>query len=93
MAQKFYEIGYMVQASPEEYDFETVEWECDYERVEDARKRARELSKKCPFKYNNRGDIVAIQITCHAEIEGVTTYWIYWTETYINGKMIRRTNY
>lgn len=93
MAQKFYEIGYMVQASSAEDDFETVEWEGDYERVEDARERARELSKKCPFKYYRRGDIVAIQITCHAEIEGVTEYWIYWTETYKNGKMIRRRNY
>lgn len=40
MAKRFYEIGLMVQASPAEYDFETVEWEDDFDRVADARKRA-----------------------------------------------------
>lgn len=42
MAKRFYEIGLMVQASPAEYDFETVEWEDDFDRVADARKRAKE---------------------------------------------------
>lgn len=94
MGKRFYEIGLMVQASPAEYDFETVEWEDDFDRVEDARKRAKELSKKCPFKYyNDRDDIVAIQVTCHMEVEDVTSYWICWTETYIGGKMVSRINY
>ena len=94
MEKRFYEIGLMVQASPAEYDFKTVEWEDDFDRVADARKRAKELSKKCPFKYHNdRDDIVAIQVTCHLEVEDVTSYWICWSETYIGGKMVSRINY
>ena len=96
MGKKFYEIGLCVKASEYEHDYETVEWEDDFESVTEARKRAKELSKTCPFKYRGlpqADDIVAIQITCHSDEEDVSSYYLHWCETYVNGKMVRRIDY
>lgn len=94
MGKKMYEIGLCVKASEHEFDFETVEWDDDLESVTEARKRAKELSKKCPFKYYNyQSPIEAIQITCHSDEEEVSSYYLHWCETYVNGKMVRRINY
>ena len=92
MAKKYYEIGLMKQCSPAEFDFETVDWEDDYEHVAEARKRAKELSSKCPYTHSGC-EIVAVQITCHSDEEGVSSYYLHWSETYVNGTMVRRIDY
>ena len=51
MAKKYYEIGLMKQASAAEHDYETIDWEDDYDNVADARKQAKKLSKQCPFTH------------------------------------------
>ena len=92
MAKKYYEIGLMKQCSPAEFDFETVDWEDDYTHVAEARKRAKELSRECPY-IHRKDKIVAIQITCHSDEEDISSYYLHWSETYINGKLMRRINY
>ena len=95
MAKKFYEIGLMARVKDSAVwdDFETIEWEDDFEKVTDARKKARSRSKECPFKDAHGREVVAIQITCHSDEEGVSSYYLHWSETYVNGKMIRRIDY
>lgn len=92
MAKVFYEIGLMVQATVAEDDFETVEWEDDFSRVSDARKRARELSRKCPIKTRGK-DIIAISITAHSDEEDISSYYLHWTEIYKNGELYDRIDY
>ena len=93
MGKKMYEIGLMAQASPAEYDFETIDWEDDYYTAAEARKRAKELSKKCPFKDYHGREIVAIQITCHSDEEEISSYYLHWSELFVNGRMVKRINY
>ena len=92
MGKRMYEIGLLVKASEAENDFETVEWEDDLEKASDARKKAKELSKECPFKDCHGREIAATDVTCHSEVEDVTTYWVHWREVYVNGKLAYRIN-
>ena len=92
MGKRMYEIGLLVKASEAENDFETVEWEDDLERVADARKKAKEISRKCPFKDWHGREIVAADVTCHSdeEEEMGSNYWVHWREVYVNGKLAYR---
>lgn len=92
MAKKYYEIGLMKQASPAEHDYETIDWEDDYDNVADARKQAKKLSKQCPFTHCGC-EVVAVQITCHSDEEDISSYYLHWSETYVDGVMVRRIDY
>ena len=87
MGKKMYEVGYLIPASPAEYDFETVDYEDDYDSRKEATKVAKELSKRCPFVHYGQ-QIEAISVTCHSDEEGITSYWIHWKEIFVNGKMV-----
>ena len=71
-------------------DFETIDFEpCLNYR--EAVKRAKELSKKVPFKNSHGQEIVQVQIAAYydgeeAEEKYGTTYYLLWKETYKNGK-------
>lgn len=75
-------------------DYETIDFEpCINYR--DAVKRAKELSKKVPFRNLHGQEIVQVQITAYydgeeAEMEYGTTYYLLWKETYVNGKCCGR---
>ena len=92
MSKKMYETGLMARVSPAEFDFGLVEEDEDFTSVKEARKRAKELSKKCPFKDYHGRQIDAIDITCHSENE-MSSYWQHWRETYVGGKMVFRINF
>ena len=71
----------------EDEDYETIECEpCINYR--DAVKRAKEISKKIPFKDYHGIEIVQVQIAAYIddEEEYGTTYYLVWKETYENGK-------
>ena len=93
MAKKYYEIGLMSRVSPVEFDYETIEWEEDFDRVADARKVAVRMSKKCPFKDYHGRRVDAIQITCHSDEPGISSYYLHWSELYEGGKMTLRITY
>lgn len=71
----------------EDQDYETIDFEpcIDYR---DAVKRAKEISKKIPFKDAHGDEIVQVQIAAYIddEEEYGTTYYLVWKETYENGK-------
>ena len=92
MSKKMYEVGLMAKASPAEYDFKLIEDDEDFTSVREARKRAKELSKKCPFKDYHGIQIDAIDITCHCENE-MSSYWQFWRETYVGGKLVWRIDF
>ncbi len=74
-------------------DYETVDFEpCINYR--DAVKRAKEISKKIPFKDLHGIEIVQVQIAAYIddEEEYGTSYYLLWKETYENGKGIGRYN-
>lgn len=89
MEKKLYTVGYMVKASEARYDFRTIELEGRYESVKEARSRAKELSRKCPLPNHLDPDcpIVATEVVCDNEEN------IFWDETYVNGKMVGKTDY
>lgn len=97
MGKKFYEIGLMGKSemtTDAPHDYVTLDWEDDFETAAEARKRAKELSKKCPFKTFGHGlEILAVQITCHSDEEDVSSYYLHWSELYENGKMVWRLDY
>jgi len=75
-------------------DYETVDFEpCLNYR--DAVKRAKEISKKIPFKNHFGQEIVQVQIAAYydgeeAEMEYGTAYYLLWRETYEQGKRLGR---
>lgn len=75
-------------------DFETIDFEpCINYR--EAVKRAKELSKKIPFKGLQGNEIVQVQIAAYIDDEEKygTSYYLVWTETYENGKGLGRYNH
>ena len=78
----------------EDQDFETVDFEpCINYR--DAVKRAKEISKRIPFKgYAHGIEIAQVQIAAYIDDEEKygTTYYLLWKETYENGKKAWRVN-
>ena len=95
MANKFYEVGYMVKASEAKHDYKTIEIEGHYDKVGKARKRARELSRECPIPNSHHPEepIIAIEVVCLEEETDYMDGCIHWDETYVNGKMVSKTNY
>lgn len=78
----------------EQMDYETIDFEpCINYR--DAVKRAKEISKKIPFKDGHGNEIVQVQIAAYIndEEEYDTTYYLVWKETYENGKGCGRYRY
>ena len=74
-------------------DFETVDFEpCINYR--DAVKRAKEISKKIPFKDAHGIEIAQVQIASYINDEEKygTSYYLRWKETYENGKFAGRYN-
>lgn len=75
-------------------DYETIDFEpCVNYR--DAVKRAKEISKKIPFRDSHGCEIVRVQIAAYyegdeAEEEYGTSYYLLWHETYENGKGLGR---
>lgn len=75
-------------------DYETVDYEeCDNYR--DAVRKAKELSRKVPFKNIYGQEIQQIQIASYydgeqAEKEYGTSYYLRWKETYENGRCTGR---
>lgn len=78
----------------QDLDYETIDFEpCINYR--DAVKRAKQISKKLPFKDAHGYEIVQVQIAAYydgeeAEMEYGTTYYLLWKETYENGKGLGR---
>lgn len=75
-------------------DFETIDFE-PCVNYHDAVKRAKEISKKIPYKGLHGNEIVQVQIAAYydgeeAEMEYGTTYYLLWKETYENGKGLGR---
>ena len=96
MAKRYYEIGLMGKSkmtTDAPHDYETLDWDVDYDTAKEARREAIRLSKECPFKTYHGQEILAIQITCHSDEEEISSYYIHWSELYENGKMVRRINY
>lgn len=78
----------------EQLDYETIDFEpcVDYR---DAVKRAKEISKKIPFKDAHGIEIAQVQVAAFVDDEERygTTYYLLWKETYENGKGCGRYNY
>lgn len=72
----------------EDQDFETIDFEpCINYR--DAVKRAKEISKRIPYKDRHGDEIVQVQIAAYIDGEEEkygTSYYLLWKETYENGK-------
>lgn len=78
----------------QDFDLETTDFEpCVNYR--DAVKRAKEISKKIPFKGLQGAEIVQVQIAAYINDEEQygTTYYLLWKETYENGKGLGRYSY
>lgn len=78
----------------EDQDYETIDFEpCINYR--DAVKRAKEISKKIPFKDAHGIEIVQVQVAAFVDDEETygTTYQLLWKETYENGKGLGRYSY
>jgi len=75
-------------------DYETIDFESciDYR---DAVKRAKEISKKIPFKDAHGCEIAQVQVAAYINDEETygTTYYLLWKETYENGKGLGRYTY
>ena len=76
-------------------DYETVDFDpCVNYR--DAVKRAKEISKKIPYKDRHGTEIVQVQIAAYISGEEEkygTSYYLLWKETYENGKRLGRIVY
>lgn len=78
----------------EDQDYETIEFEpCINYR--DAVKRAKDISKKIPFKDSHGIEIVQVQVAAFVDDEETygTTYQLLWKETYENGTGLGRYAY
>lgn len=78
----------------EDSDYETVDFE-PCVNCRDAVKRAKEISKKIPYKDRHGTEIVQVQIAAYyegdeAEEEYGTSHYLLWKETYENGKGLGR---
>jgi hypothetical protein len=76
-------------------DYETIDFDpCVNYR--DAVKRAKELSKKVPYRDAHGIEIVQVQIAAYIDGEEEkygTSYYLLWKETYENGKRLGRIWY
>ena len=88
---RFVTIGQDHPNAKRDMDFETIDFEpCINYR--DAVKRAKEISKKIPFKNHYGQEIFQVQIAAYIDDEEKygTHYYLLWKETYENGKFAGR---